>query len=89
MTLNSSLKQLVPIKLAEILGVQETLKQFPEALVYVERQISAYRHAGHVIEVQRLGKPIHTVDKQARADGLISSSKCHRGALRIGVICQL
>ncbi len=57
-----ALKQLVPPKMAELIATQESLKQYPAALAFVERQISSHRHAGQVTEVQRMAKQVRPVD---------------------------
>ena len=59
---DTALKQLVPSKLAELSSTQESLEKFPEAIAFIETQISSYRHAGQVTEVQGLGKSVRPAD---------------------------
>ena len=51
------------------------MKKFPEALAFIERQVTAQRHAGQVTDVQRLGKSARPADVSAviKRKQLISS----------------
>jgi hypothetical protein len=48
-----SLRELIPKHMVEMMNTQATLKDFPDALAYVRRQIAEHRHSSQVSLIQR------------------------------------
>jgi hypothetical protein len=54
-----ALRGLVPKHMAELMTTQASLRAYPEALMYVRRQVAEHRHHTQVQEVQRQSRAPH------------------------------
>jgi hypothetical protein len=51
-----SLRELIPKNMVEMMNTQASLKDFPDALLYVRRQVAEQRHSSQVSLIQRGGQ---------------------------------
>jgi hypothetical protein len=54
-----ALRALVPKHMGELMTTQASLRAYPEALMYVRRQVAEHRHLAQVQEVQRQSRAPH------------------------------
>lgn len=55
-----ALRELVPKHLAELMTTQASLRAYPEAIMFVRRQVAEHRHDNQVKEIQRQARTPHT-----------------------------